>query len=285
MTSQVVEVSKPAGIALTRRGLLFFLALLLGLALPGPPAGATLVMEMQAQAQVEGQDLLVRLDLHNRGDEKALELQPEVLHPPGAKPGRLVASLAPGGRTAWRLRLPLPPGRGRGAVILRVRYRDGNRYPFSALSWAYYHRGRDQPGVLAISAAPLELAQKARAGLEIKNPEKDSLALGVQVFTPLELKAEPAGQKLTLPARGQAELGFELSNFSALAGSSYPVLVLLGYRLGELETAQVAGLMVKLVPGEANFFRRYWWGLAGLVGIFLLLFAWSQWVARRRRTG
>ena len=264
-------------------------ALLLGLVclfiLAGPlPARATLVMETQAQARVEGGELVVRLKVRNRGDEKALALRAEVIHPAGAKPGRLLESLAAGGESAWTLRLPCPPGRGRGALILRLRYQDGNHYPFSALSWAYYHRDQDRPGILAISAPPLELGGEDRAALEIRNPGPVSLQVEVLVFTPAELKAQPARQGLSLPARGREELEFDLVNLSGLAGSSYPVLVLLRYRLGQLETAQVANLMVKLVSRQANFFRRNGWWLAGLVGLFLALFLWSQLAARRRRS-
>ncbi len=282
--ANLVGTCNPARSGLRRRGLVFSFTLsLLGLALLAPPARATLVMEMQARARVRGPDLVVRLSLHNRGDEAAQELQAEVLHPAGARPGRLVESLAPGGKVAWRLRLPAPEGRGRAAVILRVRYRDGNRYPFSALSWAYYHRGRDRPGILALSSPTLELAQETRAGLEIKNLGQQPLKLRARVFTPQELGAEPARQELELPARGREELAFELANLSGLTGSSYPVLVLLSYRLGQENMAQVASLMVKLVPGEAGFFRRYRGWLAGLLVLFLLLFVWSQVLARRRR--
>ena len=55
-------------------------------------------------------------------------------------------------------------------------------------------------------------------------------------------------------------------------------------RLALRETAQVAGVMVKLVPRQANFFRRHWWWLAGLVALFLAVFAWVQGSARRRRS-
>jgi len=260
------------------------LAVLLTLSLlaPAPAWAGRLVMDVAAQVQFRPDKLEVRLEVTNRGDEPATDVQAEVLGQDRPVRSALLARLSPGQRAPLSLDLPRPQaGPGRYAAVVRVIFHDLNRRPFSALAQAYYHLGQDQASQLIVKAAPLNLADRKRVVLKLINTEALPLTVRARVMTPRELSASQIRGPVVLGPSQVRDVSFDLWNLGGLADSAYPLLVALEHDQAGLHTVKMVKLKVRLVK-KVNFIRRRlgWWLAA--IGLALSLLVYAQIRARRR---
>jgi hypothetical protein len=106
-----------------------------------------------------------------------------------------------------------------------VNYRDANSYPFSAVTPFYIIHGRQTTTAVfaVLDEATVSEGRGAKLRLSVKNPDSMDRNAFVTLYIPRELEAESYSKTLFLPAKGRADLDFEVSSFSALPGSNYAV--------------------------------------------------------------
>ncbi|MEE8403445.1 MAG: hypothetical protein V3R93_06800, partial [Candidatus Hydrothermarchaeaceae archaeon] len=117
----------------------------------------------------------------------------------------------------------IPPGTYPG--VLFVEYRDANSYPFSAIvPFDIFQRqvtGSPITGVM--EEVKLSGKQHKKLRLRMKNSADEAYKVTVELFVPRELDVKEPKAELQIPPLGEKYVEFEVSSFSALPGSTYPV--------------------------------------------------------------
>ncbi len=254
-----------------RRSAILFLALTVLIRAAAPALAGGLVIEVTARAVVDGPRVKAAITVTNKGDEPVLNVRAEAPGSAATAGSRTVERIQPDVAASLKLDLPRPadgPGRYTAPILVTFHNLDGRR--FSALAGTEYFLGSDAPSPLIVQADPLELPGRGRLKVRLLNPRSEASTTSIRLYTPLELSATPAETKTTVPARGDSEVEFELTNLTGQTGADYPVLIAVEHILGGLHAAKLAQVMVSLT--DPNPFRRHlgWW-LAALGGLLVWL--------------
>lgn len=233
-------------------------------------------LEVTAVARLEGDRFTVTLTTANKGDQPALNLVAELIHPRTEVQSAPVNRLPGGGSVQLTLTAPAPAAPpGRQAIVALIAFTDPNGHAFSALGWTWLHRGRDMPSPVVVKALPLDLGDRADLDLTLINPDREAANGRVKLFCPKELTAVPEEQPLVLPPRGSADLGFRLINQTGLVGAGYPILILVEHPREGFIAGRMTQTSVRLI--EPNPFKRKlkWWlaaaGALAALGLILEL--------------
>lgn len=244
--------------------------------------GGTISLDVRTQAGVRQGVLSASVSAVNRGSESAHNLQVKIEGPGFSWESPLQPRL-PVQRThvatCRQVLGKLPPGRH--PLVVRVHYTDANQYSFSALSVATFAFGKDAgPGIVGILEPGARMQSRGRMDLSLKNMEDRDKRLSVRLHLPQELTPEPALLEKRLGPLEEARIRFRVRNFSALAGSTYPVYATLEYEQdGRRHTAVAAGVL-QVEAGRPV--QKYRWILAG--AFLALLAAFILWNALARRS-
>jgi hypothetical protein len=181
-------------------------------------------IQSQIQTSIENEVLIVNVKITNQGDEDAKSVYVEIASPkstfrsptqPGLSPG---ASLVFISRHATKQLSP-----GQYPLILRTHYGDANNYPFSAVSLASFQKGdRVETGIVP-ALENQRLVKRARTRLSIKNLDDAEKKLHVRFPAPDELTIQPGSLDSSIGSNQEITLPLQVTNFSALAGSTYMV--------------------------------------------------------------
>lgn len=223
---------------------------LLGVAFCGQPASAgTISLSMKVGAQVQGETLRVSVEVVNQGTESAYNGQVEI----SVLGQSIVSDTAPEYRVGKpvvhvvkvKLEAQAP---GTYPVIVTARYADANQYPFSALashvfSWRSTNSACDVVGKIE----PMTLAARGKAVLALKNMGEKEVSATTRLVVPRELTADGGAVPIVLPGRSDRTLTFAVANFSANAGSTYPVLAVSEFDSDGRHQTTIAKGLVKVV--------------------------------------
>jgi hypothetical protein len=160
---------------------------------------------------------------------------------------------------------------------MRVGYTDARAYPFEAVQVTLVSVGAS-PSLVAIvdvSAGAVEKSGTLRA--RVKSLSSAAIEADVHLIVPRGLEAMPPVRHISLAEWADAEVSIEIANRAALAGSSYPVFVMLEYTDPSGHHAAVGSAMARVEAVRAPPLW-YAWGTAGA-----LFLAWAVVLVRRRR--
>lgn len=233
----------------------------------------TISMETTIETTVKTGSLNVTVNLANKGDEEAYSVQIKA-EGQGFAWESPVQKVHPHNhvhtaRFAQSLKATLP---GRYPLLLRVRYKDANQYPFTAISATTYTVGKDaSEGVLGVLEEAV-VEKSARLTLKLKNLDSAPKKLQIRFFLPDELSAEPSQLEKDLGPSEETSAVFSVKNFSALSDSSYPIYAVIEYDQNNLHQTALALGSVQVV--ERTLLERYkflLWALFAVVLVAVLI--------------
>ena len=230
-------------------------------------------IETQTGVTVAGDLLKVRVTATNKGTGPAHSVQVHLILLSERHRGPVKGRLDPGEadtvlfeRSLARIR------KGRYPLTVLVDFHDANQYPFSAVSCTTFHfRQEANPDLLCLGS-DITLETDGELRFSVKNLGFEPRRLQGTLVLPKELSTPRSQIDLDIDPRSEKAVVFEITNFSALSGASYPVFCYFEYDSEASHYTAVARALVKVVKDE-NWFRRtklFWLGVAIVLGVILV---------------
>lgn len=258
------------------------LCLVWGLLAPGKALAGKLVIDVSCQTRLEKGDIRALLSVTNRGDEAALNLQAQA---PGIYPvpqSALVDRLEPGQSTGLELRLDRPgPLPGTYIRVALVNFQDSGGRSFSAPAEVRFNLGQEARLPLEVLAGPVPFSDRRLVRVGLLNKGSEPLDLEARVVAPREISAARPRSPIRVEPGREKTIRFDLWNLSGLAGSTYPVILLLESRAGGVHAARAVRIMAALEPRRNPIRAHLEWWLAAMGACLGLLVA-AQFVNRGR---
>jgi hypothetical protein len=225
--------------------------------------------------------------LLNSGDETAHNVQVSLITDNFKTDQLYVGNLEPnipfdGNINITKTKETLP---GNYPLVILTDYADANGYPFSAVS-------RDSityktPTVYKVSGVFSELSlsgkQSKKLVLTLRNLDSIPHDLKIKLILPRELKAVSEDSNVTIGTKEEKKIDFDVSSFSALAGSSYVVLASIEYEYNNLHYSSFAQTIIKIVEeGEENTIQLPTYWPVAVAFVLILIFLYYQISGRRK---
>jgi|SRR3989339_1064244 len=243
---------------------LLFLFSILILILSASVAFASFI-SLKTAFSVKSTDNALKVDLSstNKGDESAFNVQAEIKI--GSK--YLIAEKKPelkvGEKYSFFEVILLPETKpGSYPAVLTLHYTDASAYPFSAVSCQTYSVKGANPSKLTLQAKNTAISKKGKLKLLIKNPENHAIKGVVSLATPKEILTGNNPRDCSIKARSQTGTFIEISNLSALAGSTYNLFWIFEYDDNGKHFSIIRPVTVKINANDGFF---------GIGNIFLLI--------------
>jgi len=170
-------------------------------------------------------------------------------------------------------------------LVVLTDYSDANGYPFSSVSPTYMTY--KNPTVSKVSGAFSELSlsgkESKKIELTLRNLDSIKHDLKIKLILPRELKVEQEDKNLSIGSKEEKKLDFDVSSFSALAGSSYVVLASIEYDDNNLHYSSFAQTIIKIIEeGKVNTIPlpSYW--PVGIAVVLILIFLYYQISGRKK---
>lgn len=233
----------------------------------------TISLQTQISIRKSADLWIASVTVSNAGDEAAHHVRANVQLWSGQPKNRAVRDpLFPGESRSvslsFRQQLPKP---GRYPLFVWVDYTDANQYPFSAISMAaVQNKEASSPALFAISKN-IEMASEGRLELKIKNLSAEPKKLDISFFLPKELSAEKILSPPNLAPNEEKRITHPLRNFSALAGSTYPIFAVIQYETPQEQFLLTAPAQVRIVERQKGLLRPF----TGALIILAILLLWA----------
>lgn len=234
--------------------------------------GSFISIETDTKTTIIENRLKVEIVVSNRGDEAAFNVVASVDLDGERKVSEIKMKLGVNEsfpvEFSYDLKLEMA---GRYPLVVTIDYADANMYPFSAISLALFsYKEVVSPNILC-KVDNIEITRKGKMNLTIKNLDKNKKDVRVRLALSKELTITNPIQKVVLSPNSEAEVRFDVVNFSALEGSNYPGLAILEYDENERHFSYVSRGLVKIVP-EKKFVVKYKWFIIAFISILLVVF-------------
>jgi hypothetical protein len=241
-----------------------------------------LSIETQTSIQTTENQLEVTVKITNKGDEPAYKTQINMLVLDEKTQGDVYPILDPGKSDINTFSKKLSGiARGRYPLTIMVDFHDANLYPFSALSGSTFFLGKDVNGDIAVIGDNISLDKEGVINFQIKNMGSDPINLSASLILPRELSAATTKKTFQIDARSATTLPFEISNFSARNGASYPMYCAFEYDKNNTHYTSMANVSVTVKVAE-GWFRDLKWVWVGTIIILIIVLCWI--VTFRKKT-
>ena len=241
----------------------------------------TMATEFSITATPAGLELVVASE--HRGDEPSYGVQFEVQAGDKQFTSAEVPRLSVNENTTERFPVSdafgLP---GHYPIIIKTHYKDGNAYPFSALTVGFYDHQEPVLSKILMRAQNADVPSNGSGTVNVvvRNNDAAPRDLEVVLHLPDELAAATEQQSLQLAPGSEETLRFVVENFSALENSSYSVALIAQYEDDERHYSTSGSAVVRITAPGAMTSRWIWvFGGVGAVVLALLIV-----VMLRRRT-
>ncbi len=165
--------------------------------------------------------------------------------------------------------------KGRHPLTVIVDFQDAAQYPFSAISCTTFFFKEDVNVDLLCLIDELTMNKKGKLRCEIKNLGLGPMNIRSTLILPKELSSPGPHIDFDIEPRGEKTVVFEIENFSALSGASYPVFFFFEYDLRDTHYTAISRSVVR-IPKKENWFRHTRWLLAAIAVILGAIFALYQ---------
>jgi len=238
-----------------------------------PVAAGILRIETQTGVTVEGDLLTVRVTATNKGTEPAQKVQIHIILLARSQYGPVKGQLDPGHADTFLFQETLTgTKKGRYPLTVLVDFHDANQYPFSAVSCTTFYWKEDANPDLLCLGSDTTVGATGKLLFQIKNLGFEPRKVRSTLVLPKELSTHNPQIDLQIDPRAEKRVVFEIANFSALSGASYPVFCYFEYDSADTHYTAVARALIKIRKGE-NWFRRtklLWLGAAIMLGVILV---------------
>lgn len=209
----------------------FFCLFLINLASSYHALANFITIQTDSSVSIQSNEALVELKISNNGDEPAKRVQAEATLDAVSKTSQLTQTLGTNQSVNISFNLgSIPPDNGIYPVIIRVRYADGNGYPFTAIAQDVLTVGETAPPRVAALFEPLRIKNSGTLILRIKNEESHSIDATANLVLPIDISCAAATQSITLAPNEEYVLKFAVKNFSGRPSSTYTVFGLVQYQ-------------------------------------------------------
>jgi len=236
----------------------FLLVWLVVVALSGFATAGTISIQTKTSVSVTDDSVSIQVEVTNQGDSQAHDVQVTVVILKEELKSRIVKQLGVKGTESFRFSQQIPKNlNGRYPLGIIVDFHDAKQYPFSAISGMTYHIREDVNSQLIFQAQDPVIPYADDTGefnINIRNVADVERKIRVKLLIPKELSVSDNPMEIVIPARGQKDLFFEIRNFSAQAGASYPLFCYLEYE-AEKKHYTTVGNATALIAAEKNWFR------------------------------
>lgn len=256
---------------------------LLALFAHAPSHAGRITLQLSTTPTVREGQLLCRVQVTNSGDEAASNVQAHVEFQGRRHSSPSLPSLGVQKSHTADFSVPLSGvPTGRHSLAVSIDYTDANGYAFTALSYASFILGADNPPKLHAVIEPVELGRDARLEMRLKNLDSTPRQLALRLILPKEISSSQAEHNIMLGGSSEQVVRFELRNFSALEGSIYQVFVLSDYEGDGGHSSLITPGTIKIVAAS-DFFRTYRAPLIAGIAVLMLLFLGVQVYSRFRK--
>ncbi len=225
----------------------------------------------------------VRVKLLNSGDESAHNVQISLITENFQSDPIFVGDLSPNSPFEGDFTLDLTKEilPGIYPLVVLVDYADANGYPFSSVSpTSLIYK---TPTVSKVSGVMEELSLTGKETktlkLTLRNLDDFSHDVNVKLILPRELKVTDGEKRVSIQPKEEEELGFEVSSFSALPGSSYVVLASIEYDYDNSHFSSIARGMINIGKGDSSPLPN-WLPIAGII-ILVVIFIFYQFKGKK----
>jgi hypothetical protein len=152
-------------------------------------------------------------------------------------------------------------------AVIVVNYRDGNSYPFSAITPFTIVNGKRTTSKVFGVLNEVKLAgdKSKKLTISIKNPDNEAHDLMVQIYLPNELNVDESFKTIQIGPLEERKMDYSVSSFSALPGSTYVIFASLTYEKDGAAYASFSRGTIKIVDEENLFSNQY------LIAVLLIL--------------
>lgn len=176
-----------------------------------------------------------------------------------------------------------PKTPGRYALLIRVDYADANQYPFSAVSYCYYHYKEDTIYNIIGQINNIKLANKAKLALDLKNIDIKKKKCSIRLLLPKELSCKHPAKNVLLSPKGKKKINFNLTNFSALPGSNYQIYALIESLENNKYYSKAILGSIEIIKKE-KLIKSYRWVLMSITCLLIAILIFYNLKQRRFKT-
>lgn len=222
-------------------------------------------------SQVEGQKLKVDVSVSNKGNESAFNVQAEIRAAGKEilveKKDELTIGSSYLAKTLIPLSLEKP---GTYPLTLIMHYTDGNQYPFSSLTCkTFSYKSEATPEIFG-QLKSTQFSESGTVKFRLKNSGDNKIRATAQLVLSHELTVKNRKTELIIGPRSEKSLDFEVSNVSALAGSTYQAFAITEYGQAGLHLSVISPGTISIV--EKSVFNEYQIYFYSIIAILLILF-------------
>jgi hypothetical protein len=232
-----------------------------------------ITIETETSVTVTGDLLEVSVTTRNKGDESAYNVQVHLILFGERKSGPVKAQLDKGKQEKTAFENTISGlKKGRYPLVVLVDFYDANQYPFSAVSCPTFFLKEDANADLICFGKDISIEESGRLGFKIRNPGSEPKAIRARLILPKELSTPTSQADLRIDAGKEETINFDIKNFSALSGASYPVFCSFEYDSKDTHFTAIAKSLVTIRKNE-NWFsstKGYWIGAAIILGVILV---------------
>jgi hypothetical protein len=228
--------------------------ILISLLVSSAASASFISLNTSLSSKVEGDRLKIVVASVNKGDESAFNVQAE-LRVGGKtilaeKQGELPIDSRYSAAAIFRLSLKKA---GTYPLTLIMHYTDANQYPFSALTCQSFVYRREAISPVFGQLKSAAFSKEGTLSLTLKNSGGTTIKTVTSLVAPRELTVDEKAGEVVIPAKSEKKIGFNLKNFSALAGSTYQVFAVSESEDAEMHYTSIAPGTVKIVAEQAIF--------------------------------
>lgn len=241
--------------------------------------GGTISLQVQASSTIRNGKPVVQLVVRNLGEEPAHRVDCILGLQQHAITTQVARTLAPGESRSRTVSFPSPPHPpGRHTVLINTQYRDSQQHAFSARSYLPLVSS-DPDGLheIKMNVGALELVDRTngRFPVTLHNPTDTPLTVTMTLHLPDEFTCDTPRIHTRLPALQSKRFQFDVHNQHALPGSAYAALFVAEFTQDGIHQSQVTAGPIAIKTRSTTDWRRYIWGLAGLLfaAFFILQFS------------
>ena len=247
---------------------------------------STLSIRIDTTMEVTGERLRAKIRYTNNGTATAGSAQAHLTLLGESFSGSVTERLGPGETDVAEFELLLEGTSGsRYPFIVYVDFKDGNNYPFSALSCGTVSFGGEVPGGIECEGSDTGLSDHGNVDFVVTNNGDATVEISAGLVLPREFVSSGTIRKIGLDPGATTSFHFKVNNSTALPGASYPVFCVVEYQLDGRHGSAVGTAMVT-VEASDTLFRRFRPAVTAVFVFTGLLLIWiSALGAYRRLTG
>ena len=239
----------------------------------------SLKVETQATVKTKKDRLEVTASAHNRGNEAAHNVQTSILFLDKRLESPIRPVLGANESEVFHVEKVISGIKpGRYPLTVLVDFQDANQYAFSALVGTTFHYEKDVNPDLLCVVNSLVMGENDELRVQVRNLGVESRHIRATILLPKELSAPKTETDFEIAPRGEKTVFFEVVNFSALPGATYPVFCFLEYDSKETHYTAVANTVIEIVEKQNWLGRTVWlWiGLAIFLGMVIILYQFKK---------